>query len=45
MEEWPLSYWYDVVFSDECRFSLKYDSGVFEYGEQWKKLKIQIFSN
>ena len=28
MEEWPLSYWDDVVFSDECRFSLVNESGV-----------------
>lgn len=28
MEEWPSSYWDDVIFSDECRFSLVNDSGV-----------------
>ena len=28
MMEWPLSYWDDVMFSDECRFSLVDDSGV-----------------
>ena len=28
MMEWPLSYWDDVIFSDECRFSLVNDSGV-----------------
>ena len=28
MEEWPSSYWDDVIFSGECRFSLVNDSGV-----------------
>ena len=28
MEEWPSSYWDDVIFSDECRFSLVNDSRV-----------------
>ena len=26
--EWPVSHWEDVIFSDECRFSLLNDSGV-----------------
>ena len=28
MLEWPLGNWNDVIFSDECRFGLKNDSGV-----------------
>ena len=28
MGEWPSSYWDDVIFSDECRFSFVNDSGV-----------------
>ena len=28
MEEWPSSYWNDIILSDECRFFLINDSGV-----------------
>ena len=41
MEEWLSSYWDDVIFSNECRFSLVNDSGSKEYGGLLVRQTIQ----